>query len=160
MHSSQRRAFTMLELVFVIVVIGILAAIAIPKFAVTKDDATIANAKSTVAAVRNAIATERQKRILRGDFTPITDLAFTNGANQMIFDYFDGNNTAGNEVLEYAIRACKNASSRGCWISNNDTTYVYHMPLSGDVTFTLAAQRFTCDPDNATTGEECKRLSE
>ena len=67
----MKRAFTMIELVFVIVVIGILAAIAVPKFAATRDDAMIANARATVGALRSAIATERQKSILRGVFTDI-----------------------------------------------------------------------------------------
>ena len=62
----------MIELVFVIVVIGILSAIAIPKFAATRDDAIISKGVAEVAAMRSAIATERQKRILRGDFTDIT----------------------------------------------------------------------------------------
>jgi len=68
----MKKAFTMIELVFVIVVIGILAAVAIPKFAATRDDALISKARATVAAMRSAIATERQKRILKGDFTNIT----------------------------------------------------------------------------------------
>jgi general secretion pathway protein G len=67
----MRKAFTMVELVFVVVVIGILAGIAIPKFAATRDDAFIARARTTVGALRSAIAAERQKRILRGDFSPI-----------------------------------------------------------------------------------------
>ena len=69
----MKKAFTMLELIFVIVVIGILSAIAIPKFAATRDDAEISRARATVGALRSAIATERQKRILRGDFDDITD---------------------------------------------------------------------------------------
>lgn len=68
----MKRAFTMIELVFVIVVIGILAAIAVPKLAATRDDAKIAKARATVGALRTAIATERQKRILAGNFTDIT----------------------------------------------------------------------------------------
>lgn len=158
MTTNNRSAFTMTELVFVIAVIGILSAIAIPKFAGVRDDATISKAKSTLASVRSAIATERQKRILKGDFTPITDLAKINGADQMIFDAFDGNTS--NPVLEYAPRACKNASQRGCWISSADNTYIYRMPITGDVTFTLANKHLTCDPNNASTGKYCKRLSE
>ena len=61
----------MVELIFVIVVIGILSAIAIPKLAVTRDDAIIAKAKTTVGALRSAISMERQKRILRGDFSDL-----------------------------------------------------------------------------------------
>jgi len=38
----MKKSFTMIELIFVIVVLGILAAVAIPKLATTRDDAIIA----------------------------------------------------------------------------------------------------------------------
>jgi general secretion pathway protein G len=159
MYLNQRKAFTMLELTFVIVIIGILSAIAIPKFAANRDDATITKARTTVASVRNAVSTERQKRILRGSYVAVGDLAVTNGTNQLIFDFYaDGNGTV--PVLEYPLRSCVDANARGCWISTADTTYVYRMPITGDITFTLANGRFTCDPANGTTGAACKKLTE
>ena len=161
MYLKKRKAFTMMELTFVIVIIGILSAIAIPKFAATRDDAVVTKAITTVSSVRNAVATERQKRILRGDFTPITDLAYQNGQSKPIFDFFDGNNTAGNEVLEYPLRACKDGNARGCWNSNANNTYIYRMPASThNVTFTLSNNRFKCDPADATTGTDCRTLTE
>jgi len=156
---QNRKAFTLLELTFVIVIIGILSAIAIPKFAATRDDATVTSAIASVSAVRNAVSTERQKRILRGDFTGIGDLALANGNDKPIFDFYDGDNTL--PVLEYPLRSCADANTRGCWISTADTTYTYRMPASSnDVVFTLANNRFTCDADDATTGVDCRTLTE
>lgn len=141
--NQGRKAFTMLELTFVIVIIGILSAIAIPKFAATRDDATITKAKTTVASVRNAVATERQKRILRGVFTPITSLSSNSGLNKPIFDGFDGDTS--NSVLQYPLQSCKTASSQGCWTQNAaGTEYTYTMPVSGSVVFELKNNRFDC----------------
>jgi general secretion pathway protein G len=67
MKQKKRGGFTMIELVFVIVVLGILAAVAIPKFAATREDAQISAGRATVAAVRSAIVNERQKSLLQGN---------------------------------------------------------------------------------------------
>ncbi len=149
MNQNNRKAFTMLELIFVIVVIGILSAVAIPKFAANRDSAVISKAKTTVAAVRNAVATERQKRILKGDFTPITGLS-QNAAN--IFDTFspDSDDNAagrasGGRVLEYPVSSCATlGKSDSCWTMNG-TNYSYVLPASmGNVDFSLNGGRFDC----------------
>lgn len=53
--SNNRSGFSMIELVFVIVILGVLAAVAVPRFVATRTDAQVATARSDLASAQKAI---------------------------------------------------------------------------------------------------------
>ena len=51
----MKKGFTMIELIFVIVILGILAAVAIPKLAATRNDAKAASIKTDIGTAMQAV---------------------------------------------------------------------------------------------------------
>lgn len=54
MKRRNKKAFTMLELVFILVILGILAAVAIPKISASRDDAKLVALKSDIATLKSS----------------------------------------------------------------------------------------------------------
>jgi len=154
LNGKIRNGFTMIELVFVIVVLGILAAIAIPKLVATRDDAQIAKGRSDVAAIRSAIVNERQTRLLQGDSAYTNQLDDSSNYNAAGETLFDNNGTAANSLLQYGIIS---ASGNGHWLKTGANAYTY--TVLGDpvaFTYTPTGGIFDCTHTNA----NCKLLTE
>ena len=154
MYVRFHKAFTMIELVFVIVVIGIISAIALPRFGESVESAYDAKAKNAVAIIQSAITTERQKLILRGLINKnVTSLEDASG---QLFNGINGDTN--NAVLSSPVTPCANNSSKYCW-SKSGTTYTYHSN-STTVNFTLSGNKFTCTIDTSDSGKLCRYLTE
>lgn len=150
MHLKTRKAFTMLELTFVIVVIGILSAIALPRFGDASDSAYITSAQSTLATAQAAITTERQRRILRGDFaTNITDLG--DGVNAFSNMSAGGGGVPAVAIFRTPIVNCPGGGGQACWSRTAATTYSYFFPKAADgqANYRLLNNRLECVPGAA-----------
>ena len=131
--SIKRNAFTMIELIFVIVILGVLASIAIPKLAATRDDAIVAKGRANVLAIRSGIIAERQARMFRGNSLFVASLGDAT-------DLFSA-------VLAQSVKA-KAANVSGGWRKNGGEVYIYHA-MGQDATFTYSGGvggdgTFTC----------------
>jgi len=67
----EARGFTLVEIILVIIIIGILAAIIVPKFAGQSDKAKVATTKANVNSLRSAVRLFQSDN----DGTPPSDLA-------------------------------------------------------------------------------------
>lgn len=155
-QGKTRPAFTMIELVFVIVVLGVLAAVAIPRLATSRDDAVLVKGKSQVSAIRSGISLQKSKRMLEGTtpFIPASLDSSTNysAANERLFNFADGNSS---NILEYPIYS--NTTQDGSWIKTDTDSYVFNLGRT-TVTFDYNATTgsFDCNHANA----DCKSLAE
>jgi len=160
-NKLTKTAFTMIELIFVIVVIGILSAIAIPRLAATRTDAIIVKGKSQVAAIRSGIVMQKSQNLLQGNrqtngYYPdvLDDINSSyNSTGQKLFFHTDGNSTNILETPTYS------KSTAGGWLKVNATTYTFQIQSGADVNFTYNSTTGSFDCADHT-NQNCKDLTE
>ena len=64
---KMKNGFTIIELVFVIVILGILAGIGLPRLLVSRDDATLTRIRADIASIRGGISNAYNGNLMLGN---------------------------------------------------------------------------------------------
>ncbi len=80
-RKKSESGFTLIELVIVIVILGILAAVAIPKYEDMREQARVATVKGQLGSIRSAIAIQYARNALNGSaaFPTLDGTIFADG---------------------------------------------------------------------------------
>lgn len=152
----MKQAFTMIELIFVIVIIGILSAIALPRMGGVREDAVISKGKTDIASIRAGIVLLKSQRLLEGNTTlpPRLDKAANNTPGASLFNAGDYGN-----ILSSPIYAKETNKDNG-WTKTGNTTYQFYVSgTSIQFDYNTTNGTFDCDVTHATTGTNCKYLT-
>lgn len=114
-RKRSQSGFTLIELVIVIVILGILAAVAIPKYEDMREQARTATLKGQLGSIRSAIAIQYARNALNGTATFPT-------LNGSIFA--DGNVPKEPMMNSNAVKTTPGVDDAGGWQYNSTTGIV------------------------------------
>ena len=121
----EERGFTLIELVMVIVVLGILAAVAIPKFTDLRSNARLSAESGVLGAVRGGIASAHAESLMSAATHEWPASLETSGETSTVFE----------AVLEQGISTSDGWSVASDTVYTNSgtgNTYTYH-PSTGAI---------------------------
>lgn len=101
----MRKGFTMIELIFVIVILGILAAVAVPRLTATRDDAEIAKAATNVSTLISDIGAYYTSQGRFGTKAQMSNVVISGGTDLTILPNGTANGTA-TGTLQSAGKNC------------------------------------------------------
>lgn len=133
----NRKSFTAIELVFVIVIVGILASVAIPRLIIGRDDACYVALRATLSETEIYISREYTKKFLQG--IPVRD-----SERQQFLKDIEKNNSSNGKCSFSVVNA------------NNITATINNIKLPLNVTIDAKTKfpTITCNLNN----ESCRKL--
>ena len=152
-----KKAFTVLEILTVLIIISVLASFILPQFGLSKKSAQVSKARSDISAIRMGILLNKNKKLIQGEdaFVDALDNSTVQASNEPLF---------GNEnILAYPIISVYGEDIKSYSWSKIDT-HKYRLWL--DISkYTNNFVDFIYDPEKGTFGcdypyEGCVNLTQ
>jgi len=162
----MKKSFTLIELIFVIVIIGLLASVAIPKFTNLTTNAKKSAFKSVITSVQNAIDNIHSQWIVNDDFKWVgadgknhsSDFDNSTGYPKKLDD---GKNAVKlfSYVLKVPVLSC-GAKNSGCFEEYDDKKYEYKFSSSKILKFHYDDSNglIVCDDGSGVSKSECENI--
>ncbi len=124
-HKKNEEGFTLIELIMVIVILGIISAVAIPRFLSLGDSARLASARGVASAVNASIQSEHADLLINGTSYDLADvLSGTSFSGGITYNTTVGAPAVG-EITESVLNsnfALNIAGNIFTWSYTDDTT--------------------------------------
>ena len=158
----MKKAFTLIELIFVIVIIGLLASFAIPKFKNLTTHAKSSSIKSVVTTVQSSIDNIHGKWIINDNYVWDPDGDGTSDLNTEGYptslDSGKGETSLFKYVLKIPVPSCGNRT-QSCWKEYNDNEYeyIYNPSKILKIDYNATSGTMECIDGVNVTKEECEQ---
>jgi len=113
----MRRAFTLLEVMMVVVILGILAALVVPRFGGVTDEAKASALEAALGGVRSSIASFRTRAVIEGTgpFPTLAELTTRGTVVQGDFPINPYNGESSVQSVSPTAAAARTVSGSGGW---------------------------------------------
>ena len=123
--KSEEKGFTLIELIIVIIVLGIISAVAVPKFVSLAAAARLSAARAFGGAVSGTILAEHSNWLINGEaYTVVSVLANTVFSGEVVYNATNSGTPASGEIT---------ANDDNIWLNLSPGNFGWtYTPSSGD----------------------------